>query len=164
MFYDSTGSTASTSSCSSRRTPWHINNTRSIILSPLSLTSSLKILPISRLSTRGIVFSSLICYPLLLMPPSIAFIRRAVLVALILLVSKVIPSCSYYIKKGLICVIITAPSSHQPSSYTKCIKANMRLSYNIYSISNAKYKRLTTLYNLLVPCLIYCRVLNLVCR
>ena len=96
------------------------------------------------------------------MPPFIASIRRIILITLILLVSKVIPSYSYYIKKGLVYITITAPSGRQPSSYTKYIKANIYLSCNVYSISNAKYKRLIILYNLLVLYLIYYRVLDLI--
>ena len=82
---------------------------------------------------------------------SSAFRRYNKLVTLIISISKVIPSYSYYIKKGLVYIIIMAPFSHQPSSYTKYIKVNMRSSYNIYSISNAKYMCLLTLYSCLVP-------------
>jgi len=96
------------------------------------------------------------------MSPSIASVRRTILITLILLVSKVMPSYSYYIKKGLIYITIAAPSGRQPSFYTKYIKANIRLSYNICSISKAKYKCFITLYNLLVPYLIYYRVLDLI--
>ena len=45
------------------------------------------------------------------MPPSVASVRHAVLIALILSISEVMPSCSYYIKKGLVYITITAPSS-----------------------------------------------------
>ena len=72
------------------------------------------------------------------------------------------PSYSYYTKKILVYIIITAPSSRQPSSYTKYIKLNMWLSYNVRSISNAKYIRLIILYNYLVSYLIYYRVLGLI--
>ena len=41
------------------------------------------------------------------------------------------PSCSCYMEKKLVYIAIMAPSSCQPSSYNKCIKLNMRLSYNI---------------------------------
>ena len=34
------------------------------------------------------------------------------------------------------CIIIAAPSSYQPSFYTKCTKLNMHLSCNIQSVSN----------------------------
>ena len=72
------------------------------------------------------------------------------------------PFYSYCVKKGLVYIIIIAPSSHQPLSYTKYIKANIYSSYNICSISNAKYIHYLTLYSLLVPCLICYRVLDLI--
>ena len=72
------------------------------------------------------------------------------------------PSYSCYAKKKLVYITIAAPSSCQPSSYTKCIKLNIRLFYNVRSISNAKYTRLIILYNCLVPYLIYYRVLGLI--
>ena len=112
--YDLTGSIMLTSSCSSHRSylsNWHTYITRSIILSLPSLTLSLKILPIPRLSIRGIVFFYLIYYYPSLMPPSIASIYYTALVALILSIGEVMPSCSYYVEKGLVCVIIAAPSS-----------------------------------------------------
>ena len=87
------------------------------------------------------------------MPPirSSASRRYNKLITFIISISKVIPSYSYYIKKGLVYIIIMAPFSRQPSSYTKYTKANMRSSYDIYSISNTKYMRLLTLYSRLVP-------------
>ena len=74
------------------------------------------------------------------------------------------PSCSYYTKKGLVYIIIVSPSSRQPLFYTKCIKANIYLSYNVYSISAAKCMCYPTLLSYLVPYLSYRRVLNLICR
>jgi hypothetical protein len=53
------------------------------------------------------------------------------LVAVILLFSKIIPSCSCYKEKGLVYIIIIALFSHQPSSCSKCTVLNMHLSYNI---------------------------------
>ena len=44
------------------------------------------------------------------MPPSVASIYCVVLVALILSIGEVMPFCSYYIKKGLVYVIIAALS------------------------------------------------------
>ena len=113
--YDLTGSIVSTSSCSSRRSylsNWYTYITRSVILSPLSSALSLKILPISRSSTRGIVSPNSIYCLLLLIPPSLASVYYAALIALILSVNNIIPSYFYYIKKGLVCIIIMAPSSH----------------------------------------------------
>ena len=61
------------------------------------------------------------------------------LVAVILLLGEIMPTYSYYMEKGLVYVAIMALSSRQPSSCTKYTKSNIRLSYNIYSVSNAKY-------------------------
>ena len=84
------------------------------------------------------------------------------LVTTILSLGIVIPSYSRFLEKKLVYVAIAAPSSCQPSSYTKYTKLNMRSFYNIRSVSNAKYTRLITLYNRLVPYLIYYRVLGLI--
>jgi hypothetical protein len=65
------------------------------------------------------------------------------LVAVILLLSEIMPSYFCYMEKGLVCITITALSSRQPSSYSKYIKLNMCLSYNIYSIFNVKCIYLT---------------------
>jgi len=73
--------------------------------------------------------------------PSSHLQRHARTVALILLTGIIIGPCSRYSKKGLVCVAIIAPSSHQPSSYSKCTKSNIRSSYNIYLVSNSKYTR-----------------------
>ena len=128
-----------TSSRKSYFSNWYTYITRPITLSPPFLALSLKILPISRLSTRGIVFFNPIYYYPFLIPLSLASMYYAVIITLILSISNIMPSCSYYIKKGLVYIMIIALFSHQPLSYTKCIKANIYLSYNIYSISNTKY-------------------------
>ena len=70
---------------------------------------------------------------------SLASKRRAYTVAVILLLSEIMPSYSYYNKKKLVYIIIIAPFSHQPSFCSKCIKLNMRLSCNIRSMSDAEY-------------------------
>ena len=70
---------------------------------------------------------------------SLASERRTYIVAVIFSLSKIMPTCSCCVLKGLVCIIIMALLSRQPSSYIKCIKLNMRLSYNIKLISNAKY-------------------------
>jgi len=96
--------------------------------------------------------------------PSIKFLLSNYcnwLVTTILLLSKVILSCFCCAKKKLVYIIIAALSSYQPTSYTKYIKLNIRLSYNVQSISNAKYTRLIILYNLLVAYLICFKVLDL---
>ena len=61
------------------------------------------------------------------------------LVAIILLLSKIMPTYSCYMEKGLIYIIIIAPLSHQPSFYAKYIKLNIRLSCDIKLVSNTKY-------------------------
>ena len=60
-------------------------------------------------------------------------------VAIILLFSEIMPSCSYCEEKKLVYIIITALFSRQPSSYVECTKSNIHLSYNIRSVSNTKY-------------------------
>ena len=115
LSYNLTGSIVLTSSCSSYRSclsNWHICVTRSIILSPPSLTFSLRIFSISRLFTKGVVFFNLICCHLPLMPPSVASVCYTAFIAFILSISKIMPSCSYYVKKRLVYVIIMALSSH----------------------------------------------------
>jgi hypothetical protein len=60
------------------------------------------------------------------------------LVAVILLLSEIMLTYSYYTEKGLVYIIIIALFSWQPSSYFECTKLNMHLSCNIYFISNTK--------------------------
>ena len=67
--------------------------------------------------------------------------RRTRIVLTILSLGKIIPTCSCYTKKKLVYIAIVSPSSRQPSSYTEYIKANIRSSYNVRSVSNAKYTR-----------------------
>ena len=69
---------------------------------------------------------------------SLVFKHYAHAVAVILLLSKIMPSCFYYKEKKLVYIIIMAPSSYQPSFYSKCTKSNIHLSCNIKSISNAE--------------------------
>ena len=79
---------------------------------------------------------------------SLAFKRAAYyfkLVAVILLLGEIMPTYSHYTEKGLVYIIIIALFSRQPSSYTKCTKLNMRLSYNVRLVSNVKYIFLTRL-------------------
>ena len=78
------------------------------------------------------------------MPPirSSVFERTAhyfKLIAVILLLSEIMPTYSCYIEKGLMYIAIIALLGRQPSSYTKCIKLNMRSSYNIKLVSDVKY-------------------------
>ena len=64
---------------------------------------------------------------------------RAYIIAVILLFSEIMPSCSCYKEKKLVYIIIIAPFSRQPSFYVKCTKSNMHLSCNIKSVSDAEY-------------------------
>ena len=65
--------------------------------------------------------------------------RRAYIVAVILLFSEIMPTYSCCVLKGLVYIIIIASLGRQFSFYTKCIKLNMRLSYNIRLVFNTKY-------------------------
>ena len=74
--------------------------------------------------------------------PSIRFLvskRHAHIVAVILLFSKIMPFCSRCKEKKLVCVIIIALFSRQPSFYIKYTKSNMRSSCNVKSVSDAEY-------------------------
>jgi len=59
--------------------------------------------------------------------------------AAILLLSEIMLSpCSRYAKEGLLYIALSASSSYQPSSCSKYIKLNVRLSYNMRVIPNTK--------------------------
>ena len=60
------------------------------------------------------------------------------LVAVIFLLSKIIPTYFCYVEKGLIYIIIIASLGYQPSSYANYTKLNMRLSCDVKLVSNAK--------------------------
>ena len=64
--------------------------------------------------------------------------RRAYIVTVILLLSKIMPTYSRCMLKGLVYIAIIAFLSRQPSSYIKYTKLNMRSSCNIQSVSIAK--------------------------
>ena len=65
--------------------------------------------------------------------------RCTYIVATILLLGKIMPIYSHYTEKKLVYITIITPFSHQPFSYIKCIKLNIRLFYNIKSVSNTEY-------------------------
>ena len=65
--------------------------------------------------------------------------RRTYIVAVILLLSEIMPTYSCCVLKGLAYIIIIAPSSRQPFFYAECTKLNIRLSCDIKSVSNTKY-------------------------
>ena len=71
---------------------------------------------------------------------------RFKLVAVIFLLDEIIPTYSYYAEKGLVYITIIVLSNCQPSSYIKCTKSNICLSYNIRSVSNTKCIFFTHLY------------------
>ena len=74
--------------------------------------------------------------------------RHAYIIAIILLLSKIMPICSCYILKGLVYIIIITLFSRQPSFYIKYTKLNMRSSCNVKLVFNAKYIFLIYLYAL----------------
>ena len=75
------------------------------------------------------------------MPPirSLASKRYTYIVAVILLLSKIMPIYSRCVLKGLVYIAIIAPLGRQPSFYTKYTKLNIRLSCDIRLVSNAQY-------------------------
>ena len=72
--------------------------------------------------------------------------RRTYVVAVILLLSEIMPTYSRCMLKGLVYITIIALLGCQPFSYTKYTKLNMRLSYNIRLVFNAKYAFLICSY------------------
>ena len=76
-----------------------------------------------------------------LIPPvrSLVSKRRTRVVAVILLLSEIMPTYSYYIEKGLVYIIIIALLGRQPSSYTKYTKLNIYSSCDVKLVFNAKY-------------------------
>ena len=64
--------------------------------------------------------------------------RCAYIVAVIFLLSKIMPTYSYCVLKGLVYIAIIASLGRQPSFYTKYTKLNMRSSCNIRLVSNTK--------------------------
>ena len=70
---------------------------------------------------------------------SLVSVRCILLATSISLNGKIISPYSRYIKKGLVYITITAPFSCQPSSYSKCTKANICSLYNVCLVSTNKY-------------------------
>ena len=75
------------------------------------------------------------------MPPIrfLASVYYILLAVSISLNSKIMSPYSYYAKKGLVYVTITALSGRQPSSYFKYIKANTYSLCNMYLVFTNKY-------------------------
>ena len=67
------------------------------------------------------------------------FKRYILLTSFIAFNGEIISPCSYYIKKGLVYIIITESSNCQPSSCSKCTKLNTCVLYNICLVSFNKY-------------------------
>jgi hypothetical protein len=70
------------------------------------------------------------------MPPirSLAFKCLAYcskLIAVIFLLSKIMPFYSCYEEKGLVYITIITPFNYQPSSYSECTVLNIYLSCNV---------------------------------
>src|SRR6266702_2827445 len=82
-------------------------------------------------------------------------------IARILLLGEVMPTCSRCAKKRVVYVIIVSLTGRQPLLYTKYIKANIHSLCDVRSASDAEYTLLISLCNLLVPCSICCKVLCL---
>ena len=82
------------------------------------------------------------------MPPikSSASERCTHVVAVILLLSEIMPTYSRCVLKGLVCIIIITLLGRQFFSYTKYTKLNIRLSYDVRLVSNAKYACLIHFY------------------
>ena len=75
------------------------------------------------------------------MPPirSLVFKSCAYAVAVILLLSEIMPSYSHYKEKKLVYIAIIAFFNHQLFFYSKYTKLNIYLSCNIRSVSNTEY-------------------------
>jgi len=85
-------------------------------------------------------------------PPSSSTACRSRTVAAILSLGGIIPSLySYCAKEELVYVMLASSSSRQPSFYLECTKANIHSSYDVRSISNAKYARPITFNSYRVP-------------
>ena len=69
----------------------------------------------------------------------LVFKRHARIIAIILLLGEIMPTCSRCVLKGLVCVAIIAPLGRQPFFYAKYTKLNMRSSCDVRLVSNAKY-------------------------
>ena len=70
---------------------------------------------------------------------SLASKRCAYVIAIILLLSEIMPTYSRCVLKGLVYITIAVPSGHQPSFCTKYTKLNMRSSCDVKLVFNTKY-------------------------
>ena len=70
---------------------------------------------------------------------SLAFMCYVLLAVSISLNGEIMSPYSYYVKKGLVYIIIITLFSRQPSSYSKCTKANTHSLCNMRLVSTNKY-------------------------
>ena len=89
--------------------------------------------------------------------------RYIYIVAVILLLGKIMPTCSCCVLKGLVYITIIALLGCQSSFYTKCTKLNMRLSCDIKLVFNAKYVFFTCFYVLRSLQLLYLICFRVLC-
>ena len=78
---------------------------------------------------------------------SLVFKHCTLLILIIILLSEIMLLYSCYIKKKLLYIAITAPSSYQLFFYFECTKVNIYSLYNVHLVFNNKY----TFYALLYP-------------
>ena len=69
---------------------------------------------------------------------SLASKRCTRVIAVILLLGEIMPTCFYCVLKGLVYIAIITSLSCQPSFYTKYIKLKIRLFCDIKLVFNAK--------------------------
>ena len=138
---------------------------KSVTLFPSSPFLTLKTSYIYKSFIKDMVFSISIWWPSSLIIPRASFSSSTMhhnhLVSTILLLSEIILPYSYCNEKGLVYITIASPTGHHFLLYAKCTKANMRSSCDVRFIFNTKYTLLISLHSLLVPYLIYYRVLHL---
>ena len=77
---------------------------------------------------------------------SLASKRHTRVVAVIFLLSEIMPTYSRCVLKGLVYIAIIAPLSRQPSFYIKYTKSNIRSSCDVRLVSNTKYTFLIRFY------------------
>ena len=82
------------------------------------------------------------------MPPIRSFTskRRILLTISISLNKEIISPYSYYVKKGLVYIIITEFFSYQSFFYAKCTKLNIYVLCDMYLIPLNKYRFLYYIY------------------
>ena len=75
--------------------------------------------------------------------------RYAYTITAILSLGEIMLSpCSRCAKEGLVYITLASPLSRQPFFYLECTKANIYLSYDVRSSTNAKYVYSITLNSL----------------